>query len=190
MFQFLRNGTPMPVYGDETRIFLIKWDLPAALGGPRLWATDQGANVTRGTETYVTRNHPIVSMEFPFSSSQLSEEHGRIWLSDPDYAWRDLLGDFYAGVRVTASVLLWAGGNYSDNTMHIFTGYGYGAIPMENRILQLDFYNELGRLDADQGRRMTAQEQRRRDASDNSLDFVAKSINIKWGLKEQSRVNQ
>ena len=189
MFQFMRNGTPMPVYGGETRIFLINWELPDALGGPQLWVTDQGGNLIRGTDTYLSA-HPIVAMEFPFSSSQLSEEHGRVWLADPEYEWRDLIGDLYAGVRLTAAVILWAGGNYSDNTMHIFTGYGYGAIPMEDRILQLDFFNELGRLDADQGRRMSPQEQKRRDQTDNSLDFVAKSVNIKWGFKEQSRINQ
>ena len=188
MFQFVKSGSPMPVVGDETRIMLVEWFLPAALGGERRWALDQDSDLDRDGVVYFA-DHPVESMEFPPSSSQISEEHGTMTLADPDRVWRDLVGDLYAGVRIKVSMILLSGGGYSDNSMHLFTGYGYGARPTEQRMLELDFANEIGRLDADVGRRMTPQEQRRKDEDDNSLDYVASAITFKWGLKEQSRRN-
>ena len=93
----------------------------------------------------------------------------------------------FGGVLVNVRMLLISGGFYSDNSMHLFSGYGYGARPTEDRMLELNFANEIGRLDADIGRRMAEQEQRRRDENDNSLDYVASALTLKWGLKEQSR---
>lgn len=170
---------------------LLKWALPASLGGVRRWSLGDRAHAFGGEQYAVYGG--VLAFSAPRSGALPSaDETWEFTLADSDGAWATLLRSFAVGTRADLMLLLVdeASGAASANALRAAVGWVLRAAPSEReggRAVTVALGNEFGVQRRDASLPMTHDVERAESAASNSLAFAGRVAKLSWGGRQGTR---
>ena len=161
---------------------LIKFELPAAQDGVRLW-TDHPHGLTVNGETYLSDN-PLTGTTLPDVNSEIGRSLYTLQLADPTGEWRDRIGESYSGIKVTASVVFLLGDGSLTEPLLIYKGRSVSLRSSNGgsgHITSINFSGPLAKQDGEASVSTSVNNQSGRDPTDTCFDYAHVSKDLDWG---------